>query len=197
MLRRRSLNSSTSQHLNVSSGFTLIELLVVIGIIAILLVAVIPAVNSLSKSSGRKAAISNLLGAIEQARSEAIKSGQATYVVFPTQLPGAPDAATIQRYCYHSYAVFEEDSANPGTQKQLTAWKILPTGVSFRSKSDNAPQKNGGLTPLPTASFAFQPLNASAPFPFLKFNANGEIESPPNDVLLVVNLARGRLNLPR
>ena len=65
------------------AAFTLLELLVVVGIISVLLVAVIPAVNSLSKSSGRKGAISNLLGAIEQARAQAIKDGRRTYVVFP------------------------------------------------------------------------------------------------------------------
>src|ERR1700693_2696656 len=72
--------SNSSAH----RGFTLLELLVVIGIISILLVAIVPAVNSLSKSSGRKAAVNNLLGAIEQARVQAIKDGQAAYLVFPT-----------------------------------------------------------------------------------------------------------------
>jgi len=81
-----------------SLSFTLIELLVVMGIISILLVAVIPVVNSLSKSSGRKTAVSNLLGAIEQAHSQAIKDGQATYVVFPTFTSGSQ--ATLDRYHY-------------------------------------------------------------------------------------------------
>ncbi len=58
------------RHLGGATAFTLIEMLVVIGIISILLVAVIPAVNSLSKSGGRKASISALLGAIEQTRAQ-------------------------------------------------------------------------------------------------------------------------------
>ena len=52
-----------------SGAFTLLELLVVVGIVSLLLVAVIPAVTSLSKSSGGKAAVSNLMNALEQARS--------------------------------------------------------------------------------------------------------------------------------
>src|SRR4051812_15826426 len=64
-------------------GFTLLELLVVISIIAILLVAIAPAVNSLAKSSGRKATASLLLSAIEQARTQAIKDARPTYVAFP------------------------------------------------------------------------------------------------------------------
>src|SRR6266550_4228348 len=69
-------------------AFTLIEMLVVLGIILLLLAAIVPAVTSLSKANGRKAAIANLLGGIEQARAEALKSGQATYVVFPVLTSG-------------------------------------------------------------------------------------------------------------
>ena len=157
----------------VPSAFTLVELLVVIGIISILLVAVIPAVTSLSKSSGRKAAVSNLLGAIEQARAQAIKDGQATYVVFPTFNAGATQAI-LDRYNYKSYALFEDDPANPTTPKQLTAWKTLPTSVSLRSAISSPPWE--------TAAFIFTPLNATQTqtFPYLKFNASGEVESPPN-----------------
>jgi prepilin-type N-terminal cleavage/methylation domain-containing protein len=149
-------------------GFTLLELLAVMAMILLALAALVPAVTSLSKSSGRKAAISNLLGAIEQARAQAITDGQATYIVFPAQLPGSPDPATIQRYSYRSYAVFEDDPANPGTVKQLTGWRRLPTGVSLRS---------GDLGALATSTpFAFTPLNTTANFPFLKFNTNGEVD---------------------
>ena len=150
-------------------AFTLVEMLVVIGIISILLVAVIPAVNSLSKSNGRKGAIDNLIGVIEQARSQAIRDSQPTYLVFPTQLPGTPDPATNQRYSYHSFAIFEENPSDLTTPKQLTPWKTLPTAVSFRSKPDlitdptdpgyAAREKHGGLPPLPASppTFAFQP----------------------------------------
>jgi len=137
--------------------------------ILLALVALIPAATSLSKSSGRKAAISNLLGAIEQGRAQAIKDGQATYIVFPAQLPGSPDPATIQRYSYHSYAVFEDDPANPGTVKQLTGWRTLPTGVSLRS---------GSLGALATSTFTFTPMGSTASglFPFLKFTTNGGVD---------------------
>src|SRR4029077_11174321 len=83
-------------------AFTLIEMLVVLGMIVILLSAVIPAVTSLSKANGRKGAMANLLGGIEQARAEAIKSGQATYVVFPAFTSGTQ--STLDRYNYKAYA---------------------------------------------------------------------------------------------
>src|SRR5207249_5129558 len=85
-------------------AYTLVELLVVMGMILILLAVVVPAVTSLSKANGRKAAMANLLGGIEQARAEAIKSGQATYVVFPTFASGAQP--TLDRYNSRSYAIF-------------------------------------------------------------------------------------------
>lgn len=151
-------------------AFTLLELMVVIGIIAVMLVAIVPAVNSLSKSGGRKAAISNLLGAIEQARSLAVKDGQPTYVVFPDTLPGTADVSATQRYAYRSYAIFEDDPANPGKPKQVTPWQSLPTGVSIRS---------GSIDYLANSiPFPFTPIGAAAvaPFPFLKFNAQGEVD---------------------
>ena len=87
-------------------------------IIAIALAALVPAVTSLSKSAGRRAARDSLLGGIEQARAEAIKSGQATYIVFPTFTSGTQ--STLDRYNYRSYAIFEDNAASPGSVKQLT-----------------------------------------------------------------------------
>src|SRR5207247_1827411 len=112
-------------------AFTLVEMLVVLGMIVILLSAIVPAVTSLSKANGRKAAMANLLGGIEQARAEAINTSQATYVVFPTFGAGTAQS-TLDRYNYKSYAIFE-DNANPGSVKQVTPWKALPTGVALRA----------------------------------------------------------------
>jgi prepilin-type N-terminal cleavage/methylation domain-containing protein len=159
-----------------AGGFTLIEMLVVMAIMLIALGALIPAVTSLSKSNGRQAASSNLIGAIEQARAEAIKTAQPTYVVFPTTL-SSTDPNLLQRYSYHSYAIFQDDPLNPATPKQLSGWKPLPTGVSLRS----------AISSWSLASFQFTPVGSPQSFPFLKFNANGEVEvptAPPANVLL-------------
>ena len=86
-----------------ASAFTLLELLMVLGIVALALAALVPAVTSLSKSSGRIAGRDSLLGAIEQARAEAIKSGQSSYIVFPTFTSG--NQSTLDRYNYRSYAI--------------------------------------------------------------------------------------------
>src|SRR5437660_1292650 len=118
-------------------AFTLIEMLVVLGMIVILLSAVVPVVTSLSKANGRKAAMANLLGGIEQARAEAINTSQASYVVFPTFGAGTAQG-TLDRYNYKSYAIFEDNAANPGSVKQVTPWKALPTGVALRAEIGRA-----------------------------------------------------------
>lgn len=144
--------------------------MVVIGIIVIMLIALVPAMNSVSKSSSRKGAMNILLGAFEQARSQAIKDGQATYVVFPDSLPSGVTEDMKQQYQNHSYAIFQDDAATPGIPKQLTPWRILPTGVSIRSNSLNYLANS--------IAFLFTPAGAgkTAPFPFLKFNASGEVD---------------------
>jgi type II secretory pathway pseudopilin PulG len=167
------------------SAFTLLEILLVIGIIAIMMVLLVPAVTSLAKSNGRKAAIANLLGGIEQARAEAIKSGQATYVVFPTFASGAQ--STLDRYNYKSYAIFEDDAANPGSVKQLTAWKSLSTGVALRAAGTAALSNLADPATLtPSVAFSFAPDPSAAPLKCFKFNSNGEVQAPAANVLLGV-----------
>lgn len=152
-----------------------------------MLVALIPA-NSLTKSGGRKAAIGALQGAIEQSRANAIRTGRAAYVAFPTFSGGS--ASTVDRYHCKAYAVFEDDPGNPTTPKQVTNWKALTAGVALRAKS-GAP---GAITDLPLstslnppATFTFAPeATATAAFRCIKFNANGEIESPAGNVTLTV-----------
>jgi prepilin-type N-terminal cleavage/methylation domain-containing protein len=164
-------------------GFTLLELLVVMGIIAIALAALVPTVTSLSKSGGRRAAINSLLGGIEQARAEAIKSAQSTYVVFPTFTSGAQ--STLDRYNYRSYAIFEDDAAHPGNVKQLTDWKCCPTGVALRAAgSAGLPNLADPAALTPPVTFTFAPDASATPFKCFKFNSNGEVQAPAGNVNL-------------
>ena len=165
------------------AAFTLLELLMVLGIVALALAALIPAVTSLSKSNGRRAARDTLLGGIEQARAEAIKSGQSTYIVFPTFTSGPQ--STLDRYNYRSYAIFEDNAASPGNVKQLTDWKSLPTGVALRASAYTINGVNvdpllnylqdPGWTPVPV----FTPdTTATLVLRCMKFNSNGEVQAP-------------------
>jgi len=168
----RNAQRSPASPIQRRAGFTLLELLMVMGIIAIALAALVPAVTSLSKSSGRRAARDTLLGAIEQARAEAIKSGQATYVVFPTFTSGTQ--STLDRYNYRSYAIFEDNAANPGNVKQLTDWKSFPAGVALRAAGTAALSNLADPATLtPVMSFNFTPDTSATPFRCLKFDQNG------------------------
>ncbi len=174
-------------------AFTLLELLVVIAILTLLLVAIVPAVNSLSHSSGRKAAVSNLLNVLEQARSQAIKDGRSTYLAFAAQPSNGStitDQQIIDRYFYHSYAIFEDDPADATKPKvQITSWKLLPTGISLRSEisfSGGSTTTNASWT---SSAFAFTPAGTTPQnFPFMEFDSSGALVSP-------VPLAIGAINL--
>jgi len=155
----------------------------VMGIIAIALAALVPAVTSLSKSGGRRAARNSLLGGLEQARAEAIKSAQATYVVFPAFTSGTQ--STLDRYNYRSYAIFEDDAANPGNVKQLTDWKSFPSGVALRAAGTAALSNLADPATLtPPVTFGFAPDASAAPLKCFKFNSNGEVQAPAGNVLL-------------
>ncbi len=150
-----------------------------ISIIAIMFVALVPAINSLSKSGARKGAISLLLGVFEQARGIALKDGRATYVVFPAQFPAGTTASSNQtitdRYFYHSAAIFEDDPDDPTKAKiQVTEWKVLGTGISLRTEISYATSTSKWTGD----NFRFSPISATATFPFLKFNSNGQVEAP-------------------
>lgn len=156
-------------------------------VIIALSAALVPALSSISKSGGRKAALSNLLNAIEQARTQAVRDGQATYLVFPTF--GTTNSRT-DPYNYRSYAIFEDDPATNGV-KQLTNWKTLPVGIALRAKSSAALSNLTASTalpsPTPSPSFSFNPNSSASPTYYLiKFNSAGEIELPNNNITMGV-----------
>ena len=162
------------------AGFTLVELLVVMGIIAILLVATIPAMKSLSTSNGRKVTASLLLGEIEQARALAIKDRRPSYVAFAAQPTDASssisDTTILDRYFYHSAAIYEEDPSDNTKKIQVTPWKVFPTGVSLRTEISFSGSK-GAWT---SSDFAFTPsgTGASENFPYIKFDESGALAAP-------------------
>ena len=166
------------------SAFTLIELLVVIGIISILLVAVIPAVTSLTKAHGQKAAISNVMNLLEQARAMAVSTGSATYVVFA-------DQTTPENYRYKAYIAFKEDSQT-FAPVAVTKWYFLPTGISFQPKV--------GLLTAPTGSAPLKFLcpgtigTTAVPLPYIKFDANGMVAAPSDPNILFANVFAGSVD---
>lgn len=157
-------------------------MLVVIGIIALLLVAVIPAVNSISKSTGRKGAMSNVTSMIEQARSLALSDARNTYIAFATVLPAGATPQMIQDYSYRAYAVFEDTASGTPHGIQVSKWQKLPTGISFRNQDE--PTGTGtcltSTTNPATTAFSFPPLGGTTTItcPYIEFDSTGSIIQP-------------------
>ena len=101
--------------------------------------------------------------------------------MFPPFTSGAQ--STLDRYNYRSYAIFEDDAANPGSVKQLTAWKSLSTGVALRAAGTAALSNLADPATLGVA-FSFAPDPSAAPLKCFKFNSNGEVQAPAGNVLL-------------
>lgn len=160
--------------------------MVVIGIIAIMLVAVVPAVVSLNKANSGKSAISNVMNLFEQARSLAITSGHSTYVVFA-------DQTTLEPYRCKGYVVFQEDQNFAPVA--VSKWHFLPTGISFRPNTGLLTPQSGSpilkfacpgtVTPQPSQPIAL---------PFVKFDAGGMVTAPTNPNILFTDVFSGSVN---
>jgi type II secretory pathway pseudopilin PulG len=156
--------------------------MVVIGIIAAMMVAIVPAVNSISKSSGQKSAISNVMNALEQARSLAVTSGSATYVVFADQTIG------LESHRCKAFVIFQDNATFQ--QVPVTKWYFLPTGISYLPAI--------GLLAAPSAGSQLtfncpQPIGAKS-LPYVKFEPSGMVTVPDDPNSLFVNFFAGSVS---
>jgi hypothetical protein len=103
------------------------------------------------------------------------------------------DQKIIDRYFYHSVAIFMEDADPTKPRLQLTAWKVFPTGISLRTEiSFSAPAPPASSTnnaSWTSDSFAFSPAGSQLrKFPYMKFDETGALVSPtpvnPGSMLL-------------
>ena len=103
----------------------------VVAVMALLAVVGVPALKGLTGSSGRKQALSQLMGALEIARNTAISSGTNAAVIFPDSTFSGGDA-----YKYRSMAVVAWNPTNPTVSPtMLGSWIVLPQGIAFFPKS--------------------------------------------------------------
>jgi prepilin-type N-terminal cleavage/methylation domain-containing protein len=155
-------------------AFTLVEMLAVMGIIAILLAVSLPAFNSMTQQTGRKAAVSELLGLLEQARVSALEKGRDTHVVFLTDT--SPALSKDERY--RAYAVFQDSDSAGGAPTQITKWTFLPKGVAFMGSVPS--QTIYGALKLPVNGGLYR--NATG-FPYITFSPTGSIVQPNSGML--------------
>ena len=159
-------------------------MLVVLGIISVLLVAVIPAVTSISKSSGSKSAVSNFMNAVEQARSLAITSGSATYVVFADESLNSTESAAPDKYRAKAYIIFQEKNFVPVA---VSKWYFLPTGISFLPGAGLLTAKDPAIKFVCPGTVG----TTAVELPFLKFDPQGSVALPTDPTLLFVNFFSG------
>ena len=140
--------------------------------------------TSITKSTGRKGAIGNLLSVLEQARALAITGHRNAYVAFATDIVPPVPRSIADQYSYKAYAVFADNAAGSGTV-QITKWQKLPMGISFRSRNE-PPDERGNVNGTSVTSgsntttmpFFFAPGASNLAFPYLKFDPTGAIVQP-------------------
>ncbi len=167
------------------AAFTLVELLTVMSIICIMLVATVPAIQGLSKSSSRQAAVNMLMDVMDQARGLAITQGRPAYVVFADgNLPGDKMDRAV--------CIFSDNSDPAQPPSMQTKWSTLPTGYCFKNDSSVSTILNAPAD-TPAITFSGQGFTKVA-FPYVRFSATGEVLHPTNPNYSRIVLLNGFTN---
>ena len=166
-------------------AFTLVEMLVVMGIIALLLLATLPAFNGFGQSQSRRGAVGNLMGVLDHARMMAISDGLPTYVVFAVGSQVNPNLVG------RAYAIFQDQDNINFKVVQRTAWMYLPDNVAFKvngtdnvgssattaSVTNQAPATTDPFFPLSGAALPTTGTSASngVQLPYWEFDNTGMV----------------------
>jgi len=181
------------------AAFTLLELLIVLAIIGFLSAMALPHIGGLTRSNVMAGANEQLLGDLALARQRAINGRSAVYMVFmptndPTVLKTFLSTTQVNQtlaWQYTGYTLFADRSVGdqPGRpfKRYLTGWKSLPDGVFIATYKFFNPYYsnvyNGVLKQVLEFDYGDFPYPTSdspnsLTFPYIKFDAQGRIDSP-------------------
>ena len=180
------------------TGFSLLELLVVIGVMAVMMSLLAPAVAGFSSTAGRRGAVNIVMNTFEQARVAALESGQTVYIGF------ADADFPVEDMRYAAFLVFrdatQEEKAEGKSYVVLKKWTRLPKRISFKNTSGSlvgSDELKKQFTGLASELGAAQ---SDDQFPYLSFNASGAVAQPSNNLRLFLYdgfFANGKDNLTR
>lgn len=118
--------------MNRTPGFTLIELMVTIAVASILLTLAVPSFQSMVENNSLTTQINLLVGALNGARSEAVKRGQRVTICKSNDATNCADSGGYEQ----GWIMFvEEDDfgvRDPGSETLLRAGEASKAGYSLR-----------------------------------------------------------------
>lgn len=160
-----------------AESFTLIELLVVIGIIAVLMAAVVPAVTSLKSSGDVAAAAYTIKGTLERARNYAMANNTYTWVGFFEEDAESVGVAGSGRVIMSAVASIDGTNIYASGSGVIDRTKLTPIGKLV--KVDNLHLPLFAIGSGTGDTFDTRPSLQSDPIGGYNYSRFGELNAPP------------------